>query len=177
MSDAWLCAHTSLNSSKWRSLCKARDMQGFLGFCLCYTVCARIDLELHCGAFPIVFQIYILLVLSSCYSLLLNTIIGEIKNEDLKELYESAHQNHSANRNKADPQLHKLPSQPEKERDLQTNTGSRVRTVWGTLARRWRLWKKTKSWRKNQPLPGAQQGGYGNDCPQKLWKGFSGLLQ
>lgn len=34
------------------------------------TLCARSDLELHCGAFPIVFQTYILLALSSCYSLL-----------------------------------------------------------------------------------------------------------
>lgn len=63
------------------------------------TLHAKSDLELHCGAFPKVFQIYILLVLSSCYSLLLNTINCEIKNEDLKELSESTQQNHRANRN------------------------------------------------------------------------------
>lgn len=63
------------------------------------TLYARSDLELHSGTFPVVFQIYILLVLSFCYSLLLNTINCEIKNEDLKKLSESAHQNQSANRN------------------------------------------------------------------------------
>lgn len=89
------------------------------------TLYARSDLQLHSGAFPIVLQIYILLVLSSCYSSLLNTIGCEIKNRDLKELSELSQPSRTTVQTEIiiDPQLHKLPSPAdlqgpqEKQRD------------------------------------------------------------
>lgn len=49
--------------------------------------------------------------------------------------------------------------------------------MWGTPDRRWRLWKETKSWRKNQALPGAQQGGMGMTVLRNFWSPTVGSVQ